>query len=63
MKERKEEKRVTNLGDSGMNRIPTPKMTGQMKPIPTTVRQDPEPDRERVPIAIQSRRRRTKSTD
>lgn len=40
-----------------MNKIPTPKITGQTKPMPTTVRQEPEPEIERVPIEIQSRRR------
>ena len=45
---------ITHLGDSGMNRMPTPRITGQINPIPTTVRQEPDPGMCRVPIAMQS---------
>ena len=45
---------ITHLGDSGMNRMPTPRITGQINPMPTTVRQEPDPGMCRVPIAIQS---------
>lgn len=47
----------TNLGLSGMNWIPTPRRTGHARPIPTSVCQEPAPEMERVPIAIQSARR------
>jgi hypothetical protein len=42
------------LGDSGMKRMPIPRMKGQMRPIPTTVRQEPAPDMLRVPMEMQS---------
>lgn len=45
---------ITHLGDSGINRMPTPRITGQMNPMPTTVRQEPDPGMCRVPIAMQS---------
>jgi hypothetical protein len=45
---------VTYLGLSGMNKIPIPKIKGQIIPIPTTMRQDPEPGAERAAMEIQS---------
>ena len=45
---------ITHLGDSGMNRMPTPRITGQINPMPTTVRHEPDPGMCRVPIAMQS---------
>ena len=43
-----------HLGDSGMKRIPTPSITAQMSPIPTTVRQEAAPDKFLVPKEIKS---------
>lgn len=45
---------VSHLGDSGIVRIPNPRMIGQRIPKPTTVRQEPDPEMERVPIEKQS---------
>lgn len=45
------------LGDSGMKRMPIPRMKGQMRPIPTTVRQEPAPDMLRVAMEMQSAER------
>jgi hypothetical protein len=45
---------VAYLGLSGMNKIPIPKINGQIIPIPTTILQDPEPDAERAAMEIQS---------
>ena len=44
----------THLGLSGMNSIPIPRMSGHRKPMPTTVRHEPEPEISRVPIEMQS---------
>jgi hypothetical protein len=37
-----------------MNMIPMPKIVGQMMPIPTTMRHDPEPGAERAAMEMQS---------
>lgn len=42
------------LGLSGIKRIPTPRMIGHKRPMPTTVRHDPEPSMLRAPMEIQS---------
>ena len=46
---------VKYLGLSGMNKIPIPKIIGQMMPIPTTMRHDPDPGAERAAMETQSK--------
>lgn len=43
------------LGLSGINRIPMPRISGQMMPMPTTIRHEPDPGASRAAKEIQSR--------
>jgi hypothetical protein len=49
-----DEREWRHLGLSGMKRMPTPRMIGQMIPIPTTVRQEAAPCMCRVAMEMQS---------